>query len=113
MKRITARHPNGEAYIKICPTLEGELNSGSPLAYIKICPTLEGELNSGSPLASVIIGEVLNVLADFEDEEERRGGYCTFCTDFTREGTEPRVKRNGLAYSCKYCPICGRKLREH
>lgn len=94
MKRITARHPNGEA-------------------YIKICPTLEGELNSGSPLASVIIGEVLNVLADFEDEEERRGGYCTFCTDFTRERTEPRVKRNGLAYSCKYCPICGRKLREH
>ena len=56
MKRITARHPNGEA-------------------YVKICPTLEEELNSGSPLASVIIGEALNVLADLEDEEERRGGY--------------------------------------
>lgn len=91
MSRITARHPNGEA-------------------YIRICPTLEGELNSGSPLANVIFAETLNTLAELEDEEERRGGYCTFCSDFKREGTAPRVKRNGLAYSCKYCPICGRKL---
>lgn len=91
MKRITARHPNGEA-------------------YVRICPTLEEELNTGSPLAAVIFAETLNSLADLEDAEERRGGYCTFCSDFKCEGTEPRVKRNGLAYSCKYCPICGRKL---
>lgn len=91
VNRITARYPNGAA-------------------YIRICPTLEEELNRRSPLADIIIAETLNTLADLEDEEERRGGYCTFCADFTREGTEPRVKRNGLAYSCKYCPICGRKL---
>ena len=91
MKRITARYPSGAA-------------------YIRVCPGLESELAEGSHLASVILDETLNTLADLEDEEERRGGYCTFCADFTREGTEPRVKRNGLAYSCKYCPICGRKL---
>ena len=94
MKRITARRANGAA-------------------YSRICPTLEEELNAKSPLADVILAETLNTLADLEDEEERRGGYCTFCSDFTRESTEPRVKRGGISYSCKYCPICGRKLTNY
>lgn len=91
MSRITARHPNGTA-------------------YVRICPTLEEELGSGSHLAGVIIGEVLEELAAHEDEADRRGGDCYFCADFKPTETAPRIKRSGVSYSCKYCPICGRKL---
>lgn len=94
VSRLTARHP-------------------SRAAYISICPTLEEELNSGSPLADVIFAEVLNTLADLEDKEERRGGGCRFCSDFAPGGMNIRIKRTGnsnVSFSCKYCPICGREL---
>ena len=97
MSRITARYPSGAA-------------------YIRVCPGLESEIANSSRLASLILDETLNTLADLEDEEESRGGHCLFCSDFRPGETNLRIKRAGdaaVAYSCKYCPICGRKLREH
>jgi hypothetical protein len=91
VSRITARRPNREA-------------------YVKICPTLEEEIHKSTPLASVIIGETLNALADLEDEEERRSGECYFCMDFKVDGKPPRIKQATASYVCKYCPICGRKF---
>ena len=93
MKRLTARRPNGEA-------------------YLKICPSIEEEVNNGSPLASVVIGETLNILADLEDEEERRAGECYFCSDFKADGKPPRIKQGVASYICKYCPMCGRKFSQ-
>ena len=91
MKRITARYPSGAA-------------------YIRVCPGLESEIAEGSHLASVIFDEALNTLADLEDAEEYRDGDCRFCSEFQLPSAQPRVKRNGVSYICKYCPICGRKL---